>query len=224
MHTKKNNESSESNYTKVYKKSILNLERYLNVYSDSMNFYDWKKLYYKDPDPCSIKKRNKIVCTADGLLSIHRIYTKYGLSTKLINDYRTYRKTPIIHFPSEKWGVNMSRTKVFGDRIDHTLFDLQRYCKGGDYRLKCKLKSAYELPKTKAWLESFDYDFKAIIEWFGVWGIFVNENYEVYDLEYDDGTIITDYSDSYEYEWSDNYYENVKKKIKEFEARLEEEH
>ena len=67
--------------------------------------------------------------------------------------------------------------------------------------------------------------FKKIIDWFNVKGIFTDDNYKVFDLEYDDRKkTINKYSELYGYEWSDNYYENVKKKIKEFEARLEEEH
>ncbi len=175
-----------------------------------------------DPDCKSEKFRNGIKCTADGLLSIKRMFDKYGFSPELIEEYREYRKTPIIHFPCEFRGINMLRFSVFGDRIDHALFDLQRYCNG---KTDCRLKKAYELPKTKAWLESFDMDFKKIIDWFNVKGIFTDDNYKVFDLEYNDRKrTINKYSELYGYKWSDNYYENVKKKIKEFEARLEEEH
>lgn len=176
-----------------------------------------------DPDGESIRIHG-CECTADGLLSIQKMFDKYGFSPELIEEYREYRKTPIFHFPRVQGGINQTRAlaTTFRDKIDYTLFDLQNYCNG---KTDCKLKKAYELPKTKAWLESFDMDFKKIIDWFNVKGIFTDDNYKVFDLEYDDRKkTINKYSELYGYEWSDNYYENVKKKIKEFEARLEEEH
>lgn len=38
----------------------------------------------------------------------------------------------------------LSRYSIFGNRIDHTLFDLKQYFKGK----YCKLISSYKLPKT----------------------------------------------------------------------------
>jgi hypothetical protein len=125
---------------------------------------------------------------------------------------------------------------TFNDRIDYTLFDIRNYCEGmtiikNDNSTEadkntarklvnaCTLKPAYEIKETTLWFESFNYDFKAIIDWYGVYGIFVNEDYEVYDLEHNDGRIIEDYAESYAWKWSDEYYNNLKAKIKEFENK-----
>lgn len=44
--------------------------------------------------------------------------------------------------------------------------------------------------------------------------IFVDENYDVFDLEKDDGTVISEYKDGcYSRNWSDDYYANIKAKI-----------
>lgn len=50
--------------------------------------------------------------------------------------------------------------------------------------------------------------------------IFVDNDNHVFDLEKKDGTIIDDYCDHYDKSWSDNYYENVKVKIKEFREKI----
>lgn len=213
--------SNEDKYKFIYEKMVTVLEDFIKGYADESKYIDdslrWRMLYsmYIDADSYSIREHGGVKCTADGLLSIRRIFQKYNLSLELVEEYKRYRKTPIFHFPAEKGGINTSRAKVFGDRIDHTLYDLKRFCDG--YQ-GCKLASAYSCPKTSVWLESFNKDFKAIIDWFGVQGIFVNKNYEVFDLEYNDGeTTIKECSDVYNWNWSDNYYNNLKLKIEKYE-------
>ena len=51
------------------------------------------------------------------------------------------------------------------------------------------------------------------MEWYGIKGIFVNDDYEVFDLERGGESVITQYSDQYRWEWSDTYYGNLKNKI-----------
>ena len=110
----------------------------------------------------------------------------------------------------------MSRAVVFGDRIDHTLFDLKCLCEG--YQ-DCRLKLAYSLPKTSNWLRYFGYDFSKIVDWMKIDTILVKNN-EVSDLEKNDGSIITGYKELYEWKWSTCYYENLKSKIMELETNI----
>ena len=111
--------------------------------------------------------------------------------------------------------------KYLEDRIDHTLFDLKRYCEGEE---DCKLKIAFEGSKTKKWIDSFGKKFNKIVESMGIVGIFVNENYEVYDLEKCDNTLLAELQDNYLNprnkgylsSWTERYYKNVKNKIDDF--------
>ena len=105
----------------------------------------------------------------------------------------------------------MTRASVFGDRIDCTLYDLKRRFEGKE----CKLEKVYHMPKTSIWLSEIG-SFENLANLYRIKGIFVNDDYEVYDLEKGDRNILTTYSDTYTWDWSDSYYDNLKKKIDEF--------
>lgn len=209
---------------KEYKDVVqINLEIMTDLFNEFSGKYSvegrdlaWEMLFatYIDPDLFVTKQLNRIKCTADGLHSINRIYKKHVASEKTIIDYETYRKIPIFFFPSENNGINQRRYKAFGDRIDHTLFDLKNYFeeveKGEKGNIeKCRLSSSYKSPRTSKWLKKIG-SFKKLIDWYGVKGIFVNDYYQVFDIEAGDGTIITDYKDVYTEDWSDDYYNNLK--------------
>lgn len=210
----------EDKYKYVFGLMSTVIEDFIKGYAGESVLIDdpmkWRMLYsmYIDPDAYSVRKCGSIECTADGLLSIRRIYQRLGLSLELVEEYKKYRKTPIFHFPREKGGINTTRATAFGDRIDHTLYDLKRYCEGAD---DCRLLSAYSHPKTAAWIASFGKDFEAMIDWLGVKRVFVSETYEIFDLEYNDGRPLNDYSEIYSWNWSDNYYNNIKAKIEQYE-------
>lgn len=178
----------------------------------------WSMAYtvYIDPDTYSVKKHKDIECTADGLISIKRLYKKYGFEKSMIDEYEKYRKYPIFHFPKEKNGINMSRASVFGDRIDSTLLDLKVYYENGKKVEKCRLQNAFNLEKTSAFLNSFA-DFSELVDWLGIRGSFVNENSEVFDLEKGEDSILTDYHSEIDWQWSDSYFEHVKSAINRFE-------
>jgi hypothetical protein len=213
-------------YEEIYRKNIEVMNDFIELYinkidiKDNENIY-WKMVYafYIDPDSKAIKRFNEtdeedVVCTADGLFSLLRIYRKYGLTKCMVSEYEQYRKVPIFFFPQERYGINQSRCSAFGDRIDHTLFDLKNYFeKGADF---CRLGKVYQKPKTSKWLESFkkyDKPFEKLVNWYGVQGIFVNDQYEVIDIEKGNGEIINDYEKEYEWKWSDVYYDNLKKMV-----------
>ena len=132
----------------------------------------------------------------------------------MIKEYETYRKHPIFYFPRERNGVNMTRATVFGDRIDCTLLDLKYYY---TREKQCKLKSALKKVKTAKFLQTFS-TFEELVDWYGIKGSFVNESYEINDLERGAGAILSDYHSDTRWQWSDQYYENIKKASEKFMA------
>lgn len=192
-------------------------------FADATQFKDeeffWKMLnaIYIDPDSKGIREYAGIKCTADGLFSIRRIYRKYGIRIDAVQEYDQYRKVPIFFFPTEKHGINQTRAWFLGDRIDYTLYDLKQYfeAKSEEEKEKCKLISAYRLPKTKAWLDAMK-SFDRLIDWYGVKNIFTNDKYEVYDMEQGNDVLIVDYLDIYKWQWSDRYYQNLQSCVNQF--------
>lgn len=207
-------------YRDIYNLNVNVMNDFFKLYYDKAihrDDYMAKKMiqsFYIDPDSASKMEMGNVLCTADGLISLNRLFAYNDLSNTIVEEYKIYREVPVIHFPSERNGINMSRAAIFGDRIDHTLFDLKNYYYNNEL---CKMKFAYGLPKTYKWL--CEMSFEKIIDGNELKGIFVNEKYEVYDLEKSDGTVISEYSEKYPWEWSDEYYINLKKKIMEFKER-----
>jgi len=111
------------------------------------------KAYYRerhlDPDNYAIRFSSDIKCMCDGLISLNRICLFEKDFNDIIKTYALYRRYPIFFFPSENGGINTSRSSIFGDRIDHTLYDLKIYYSDGP--TKCKLKNAFEKNKTNKW-------------------------------------------------------------------------
>ncbi len=164
-----------------------------------------------DPDGKAVRYEFGVKCTADGLHSMWRITNMEKNVEQIVPVYARYRRVPIFFFPSEYGGINPTRFKTFGDRIDHTLFDLKMYFTNKE---KCVMMNAYSRPDTKIWLEGMQ-SFERLIDWLGVKGIFTDDFYNVYDLEHEDNRIIKEYRTLQEYQesWSDAYYENLKSRI-----------
>lgn len=213
-------------YSDIYKLNINQAEAIIEMYGGGELSWERFRAIYVDPDSFWIdkngyKKRGDIICTADALLSAWRIYNHEGFNGRFIEAYEQYRKEPIFFFPREQGGINQSRAAFFGDRIDHFLFDLKRYCSGEE----SKLESVYQKEKTKKWLESFGKvngrpNFSEIADWYKIVGVFVNDDYEVFDLEKDDESVISNYCDEYISDWTDQYYNNLKIKIDMFMIRF----
>ena len=201
-------------YTDIFNDDIYKMKKVLSSYGDGKNSFDIFYTLYKDPDGYALSKnglrsRDGIECTVDAITSINRIFFHEGFNENFIESFSLCREFPLIFFPKEYGGINTTRFSKLGDRIDYTIFDLKQYFEGNP----CKLGSAYIRPKTQKWLESFNKDFGELIRWFKVDGIFVDNNNCVYDLEKNDGSIITNHKETYEKKWSDNYYKNVKEKV-----------
>lgn len=244
--------TKEDSYDEIYNYNIQIINDFFTLYYDKNKNKDISiddntvrsiiLSMYIDPDSSSIKERNGIKCSADGLISIKRLYSYEKATNQLIEDYKKYRKYPIFHFPQESNGINQSRASSFGDRIDHTLFDIKNFYiilkkyNGEKSREKVKkyyneqnilkiiLINAFTNQQTFNFLTSFD-SFEDFIKWEfddnqEMIKIFIDtkkeDDYTVYDLEKNDNSIIEKYLQKYEYNWSKEYYENLKQKITEY--------
>lgn len=215
---------TSKSYEEIHRLNVNVLSDLYYKFAREVDFND-EKIYGKmikvvciDPDSHAVRKLKEIECTADALFSIARIYTKYKIDIKTVKEYEIYRKKPIFFFPRERNGINMKRCQVFGDKIDHTLYDIKMYldAKTEEERNNCKLICAYNLPKTKKWLEEIG-TFEKLVEWYGIKGIFVNDNYDVFDIEKGQSEIISGYLDKYKWEdWSESYYNNLKEYVNQF--------
>lgn len=114
-------------YKEVHRLSTDVMRDLIKGFVDEVKFQDqyffWNMLYavYIDPDANGIKELNGVPCTADGLFSIRRIYSRYKMDSKTVDEYETYRRIPIFFFPQEKNGINTTRARAFGDKIDYTI-------------------------------------------------------------------------------------------------------
>lgn len=207
-------------YVKVIKKMVEDKEG--GIYLDPDKQFDYSKI--KD------EGFGDITFSYDGLISINSIleFNKGILFDKetFINEYKKCRDTPIFFFPSKKCGkqtINQGRNVHFEDRIDYTLFDIKNYLGGKE----CKMKDIYENGDTKRWLEIVmeNGGFKYLVELYGINNIFVKEegdDYKIIDIENNDGkTFINKYLDNKnDYEWKENYYNNLRSMIIDFKNKL----
>ena len=61
--------------------------------------------------------------------------------------------------------------------------------------------------------------FENIVDFFGIKGIFVDNDYNVYDLSSYDRKTLEKYQNRYSYDWTVPYYNNLKIKIEEFNCK-----
>lgn len=217
---------NRKSYAEIHRIDVDVMRDLLDGFVAEINFSDadlfWKMLnaFYIDPDPFECREFDGVICSADALLSIKRIFLSHGISNEIVNEFERYRKVPIFFFPQEKNGINMTRAAVFGDRIDYTLFDLKNYfeAKTEREREQSRLIRAYKLPKTKQWLDSLG-SFEALADWYQIKGVFVNHNYEVYEIENGQNRVITGYLEKFSWSWSNEYYENLKRLSEQFMER-----
>lgn len=211
-------------YNKAYERSVRILT---DLYNNNQHLDDssLRDLLYKeyrskklDPDGKAVRIVLDVKCTADALLSMNRICNMEENVAEIMPVFIEYRRTPIFFFPCERGGINTSRATILGDKIDHTLYDLKLYYEGN--KDECRLINSYTREITKRWLEEIG-SFEALIDWFGIKGIFTNDKYDVYDLEHDDNRIIGAYKSAEEYQqpWSEQYYNNIKKRTEMYLAR-----
>lgn len=215
------NTGNDLEYTKAHQKNVEGFRTILreagNQSIEKKKLWEKVNAFYDDPDSYGVRTFAGISCTADALLSWKRIYTHEGFGNGFITTYEHFRRLPVLFFPTEWNGINMARYQAFRDRIDHAFLDLKNYYENPSL---CKMTVAFSLPITKKWLEEMG-SFAAIVDWLGVKGILTDDEYQVLDLSKADGTILKEYLSKEEYarEWSQDYYEMMKKVYNEIKMR-----
>ena len=124
-----------------------------------------------------------IVCGVKSLKNL-------GLTTpEFLSNYAKIRSSVKLHFiwPQHKVPtINTYRYQIYYDRIDYLLYDLKHYFMGE----KTPMQKAYQNNNTKIWLDSFTDDFPKFIHEMH-FEDFVNENYDVLDIEFGQRKVVT---------------------------------
>ena len=159
---------------------------------------------YEDPDNCDIelykdlalkydlecKKCNlfvyvnnqKIKMSADIVCGVKSLKALGSSTAEFLSNYAKIRSSVKLHFiwPQHKVPtINTLRYQIYYDRIDYLLYDLKHYFMGE----KTPMQKAYQNNNTKIWLDSLTDDFPKFIHEMH-FEDFVNENYDVLDIEF----------------------------------------
>lgn len=200
-----------TNYRKAHKYAVSKLSEWYSQYEHEENINDflWNEFrkWSLDPDGKAIRVYRDTTCTADSMISIYRSCTMERFKDKIIPTYEYYSYVPIFYFPMEMGGINQTRARVYGDRIDYTLYDLKLALESGVDN--CRLLSAYKKPITGRWLSDMQC-FDNLIDWYDIGGIFTDKNNQVINIE--TGNIITELPSATPFSkgWSIDYYSNLK--------------
>ena len=202
---------------------------------------------YLDPDSHFNNEEIKdegfenITFSYDGLISIKNILD-FNEGTlldkgKFITEYMDCREKPIFFFPSRQKNhvqtinqqknrvqtINQGRYQYFIDRIDYLLFDIKNYL--DEDKKECKMKEIYENGDTKKWLDIVKSKgrFKYLVKLYNIDDIFVKKirgKYKVIDIENNDGhSFIEKYREEESYNWTPDYYNNLKSLISKYNGR-----
>ena len=168
---------------------------------------------YKDPD-CFYKKVTEgIIFSGDGIFSMHRLMQHFEKPNEMVGFYRSFHQKytePLFCFPCERGGINSARRLAFNDRPDCTLFDLKNYLNGKLTHIKYT-----EKPHAHKWLEWLKETygseaFKALVDFLNVNKPFVNSNYEIFDIEKGERSILNFLPEKRTSEWSLKYFNNLR--------------
>lgn len=105
--------------------------------------------------------------------------------------YKKLRSSTKLHFlwPQHKAPtINTLRYVKYNDRIDYLLYDLKCYFAGNPK--ETPMQEAYQHDSTKIWLDSFAGNFSKFVDEMQ-FKDFVNENYDVLDIEKGHQKIVT---------------------------------
>ena len=106
-----------------------------------------------------------------------------------MSNYAKIRSSVKLHFiwPQHKVPtINTYRYQIYHDRIDYLLYDLKHYFIGE----ATPMQKAYQNNNTKIWLDAFTDDFPKFIHEMH-FEDFVNENYDVLDIEFGQRKVVT---------------------------------
>lgn len=212
---------------------------YLENYELIKNFYesDFKKnldlfqtkrvvdALYKDPDIFDknlknnfyqiLNKNPKINFSTDGICGWKILFDINDGKKNWLEEYKIIRGSKYGEFiwPSDRSNgnqtINQQRSIYFGDRIDLTIYDIKRYLTNQN------TKMSFESQSTKEFFDNYKNKFKKFCDDYGIKGKFVNEKYEVLDLNIKDISkqeIITEKKIK-DFSWSNHFCVKTKKEL-----------
>ena len=200
---------------------LKNIERLKNFYqsdyyswletNDPKMVKNVEDALYEDPDDCDVElykdlalkynlkrkkcnlfvgvNKQKIKMSADIICGIKSLKNLGLTTTEFLSNYAKIRSSVKLHFlwPQHKIPtINTYRYQIYHDRIDYLLYDLKLYFMGE----KTPMQKAYQNNNTKIWLNSFTDDFPKFIHEMH-FEDFVNENYDVLDIEFGQRKVVT---------------------------------
>ena len=131
----------------------------------------------------------KIKMSADIVCGVKSLKDFGSTMPEFLSNYAKIRSSIKLHFlwPQHKIPtINTYRYQIYHDRIDYLLYDLKLYFMGE----KTPMQKAYQNNNTKIWLNSFTDDFPKFIHEMH-FEDFVNENYDVLDIEFGQRKAVT---------------------------------
>lgn len=132
----------------------------------------------------------KIRLSADAVCGNKQLMSLNNNEQQWLEDYRIIRSQLGLHFiwpRHQSPTINTLRYSKYLDRIDCLFFDLKKYFEGEE----TPMSTAYKHKVTALWLSKFK-DFKDFVDQMK-YTEFVNQDYEVLDIEQDRESILTDY-------------------------------
>ena len=207
--------SVKSKYAKIIEYNAKHFESILKSEYEFTVEQIKERMYneYKDPDCFYKKETEDIKFSGDGIFSMRRIMQHFEKPNEMVGFYRSFHQKytePLFCFPCERGGINSARRLAFNDRPDCTLFDLKNYLNGNPTCIKYNQK-----PHAHKWLEWLKETygseaFKALVDFLNVNKPFVNSNYEIFDIEKGERSILNSLPEKRTSEWSLKYFNNLR--------------
>ena len=176
-------------------KMVKNVEDALYEDPDNCDVELYKDLslkYYLECKKCNLLvsvNKQKIKMSADIVCGVKSLKALGSSTPEFLSNYAKIRSSVKLHFiwPQHKIPtINTYRYQIYHDRIDYLLYDLKLYFMGE----KTPMQKAYQNNNTKIWLNSFTDDFPKFIHEMH-FEDFVNENYDVLDIEFGQRKVVT---------------------------------
>jgi hypothetical protein len=217
---------------KIYEKNIELIKELYNSdfgenHRNEQFFKNLIEVIYTDPDlydknlkdrASKLTDRFSVEFGPDGICGWKILFDIYdgNASAEWLEKYKIIRQSEIgtLFWPCQKTGgetINVQRNRLFGDRIDLTLYDIKRYIE------KKETLMSFENEDTKNFLEGYRKNggFKRFVEDLNLKMFVDDKNYEVYDLSennYKEKPSIDDEKCN-KFEWSNRYKSEKKKTI-----------
>ena len=134
----------------------------------------------------------------DCVIGWKRLFDLHEGNIQWIDDYAVIRSNLSAHWLWPRCGnntINIVRARVFNDRADYTLFDIQQYYKAYPDISSCRMIAAFANPVTNRWLQQFD-SFRSFVQNMRL-QMFCTDAYDVINLSNTD-EVLKSYKKKYE--------------------------